>query len=110
MQKYLVHTDFEGTGLIPIMSSVSTAIPLFWSLLLFVFWIALMGASYFTILKRTGKKRFFHVLVASSFIMFLSSLIIAANNTATITFISGYWVSFYLLMVVAGYLLLHHYK
>jgi len=110
MQKYLEYTDFNGTGLVQIMSAVTTAVPLFWPLLLFVLWIAINGASYFAILKLTGKKRFFHTFVATSFIMFLSSIIIASMNSATITFLSGYWVAFYLLMVVIGWFLLHHYK
>ena len=110
MQKYLEYTDFNGTGLVPIMSAVSTAVPLFWPLLLFVFWIAINGASYFAILKLTGKKRFFHTLVATSFIMFLAALIMAAQNTTEIIFISGYWVAFYLIMIVISWFLLHHYK
>jgi len=110
MQKYLEYTNFNGTGLIPIISAVSTAVPLFWPLLFFAFWIAINGASYFAILKLTGKKRFFHTFVATSFIMFLASIIMAAQNTTTIVFLSGYWVAFYLLMVVIGWFLLHHYK
>jgi len=110
MQKYLEYTDFNGTGLMPIMSAVSTAVPLFWALLLFVFWIAINGASYFAILKLTGKKRFFHTFVATSFVMFLASLIIVAQNTSDIIFLSGYWVAWYLLMTVVGWFLLHHYK
>lgn len=110
MQKYLEYTDFSGTGLVPIMSAVSTAVPLFWPLLLFVFWIAINGASYFAILKLTGKKRYFHTFVATSFIMFLASTIVASMNTATIIFLSGYWIAFYLLMTVGGWLLLHYYK
>ena len=110
MEKYLEYTDFNGSGLVPIMSSVSTAVPLFWSLLLFVFWIAINGASYFAILKLTGKKRFFHTFVATSFIVFLASVVVSAMNNATITFLSGYWVAFYLLMTGLGWFLLHHYK
>jgi len=110
MQKYLEYTDFNGTGLVPIMSSVSTAIPLYWPLFLFVFWIAINGASYFAILKLTGKKRFFHTFIATSFVIFLASLSISAMNTTTLTFLSGYWVAFYLLMTVLGWFLLHHYK
>jgi len=109
MQKYLEYTDFEGEGLIPILSAVSTAVPSFWSLMLFVFWIAINGASYFAILKLTGKKRFFHTFVATSFIMFLGSIIIATMNT-TIIFLSGYWIAFYLLMTVGGWFILHYYK
>ena len=110
MQKYLEYTDFGGSGLVPILSAVSTAVPQFWSLLIFVFWIAINGASYFAILKLTGKKRFFHTLVATSFVMFLGSLVIASQNTTTIIFLSGYWIAFYLLMTVIGWFLLNSYK
>jgi len=110
MQKYLEYTDFNGTGLVPIMSAVSTAVPLFWPLLLFVFWITINAASYFAILKLTGKKRFFHTFVATTFIIFLASVVISAMNTASITFLSGYWVAFYLVMTVMGWVLLHQYK
>lgn len=110
MQKYLRYTDFNGSGLVPIMSSVSTAVPPFWALFLFVFWLSINGASYFAILKLTGKKRFFHTFTAVSFTIFLASLAIAAMNTATIEFLNGYWVAFYLLMTVAGWFLLHYYK
>lgn len=110
MQKYLEYTSFNGTGLVPIMSAVSTAIPPFWAILLFAFWIAINGASYFAILKLTGKKRFFQTFVASSFIMFLGSIAIASMNTATIIFLSGYWVAFYIVMTVIGWFLLHLYK
>jgi len=110
MQKYLEHTDFNGSGFVPIMSSVVTAVPLFFPLLLFVFWLAINGASYFVILKLTGKKRFFHTLVATSLALFIASLSIAAMNSAEIIYLSGYWVAFYLLMTVAGWFLLHYYK
>jgi len=110
MQKYLIMTDFNGSGFVPIMSAVSTAIPPFWSLLLFVFWITINATSYFAILKLTGKKRFFHTFTATSFIIFLTSIIITAQNTASITFLEGYWVGFYILMTVIGYVLLEKYK
>ena len=110
MQKYLEYTDFNGTGLVPIMSAVSTAVPNFWSLLLFVFWIVINAASYFAILKLTGKKRFFHTLTAASFTIFIASLVVAVMNTPTITFLSGYWVAFYILMTGFSWFLLHHYK
>jgi len=110
MQKYLVATDFNGSGLYPIMSSVSTAIPPFWSVLLFIFWVGINAASYFAILKFTGKKRFWHTFTATSFIMFLASLLIAAMNTATIVFLEGYWVGFYIVMSIIGFVLLEAYK
>lgn len=111
MEKYLRYTDFAGEGFVPIMSAVTTAVPRFWSLLLFVFWISINGASYFAILKLTGKKRFFHTFTAVSFIIFLAALSIAAmNGVNDIIFLSGYWVAYYLLMIVIGYFLLHYYK
>lgn len=110
MQKYAVMTDFNGTGFVPIQSAVITAIPPFWSLLLFVFWIAMNAASYFAIAKLTGKKRFFHTFTASSLVIFVASLVIAAQNTATMTFLEGYWIGFYILMTVIGYVLLEKYK
>jgi len=110
MERYLTSSSYNGTGLKPVMDSVSSAIPLFWPLLLFVFWIAINGASYFAILKLTGKKRFFHTFLATSFVMFLSALVLSANNTAAIIYISGYWVAFYLMMTVVGWFLLSQYK
>lgn len=110
MQKYLEYTDFDGSGFVPVMAAVTTAVPAFWSLLLFVFWIAINGASYFAILKLTAKKRFFHTFLSTTFIMFVASIIVAAQNTSTITYLSGYWVAFYLLMTLIGYYLLENYK
>ena len=110
MQKYLVTTDFNGSGFVPMMSAVSTAVPPFWALLLFVFWLVINPASYFSGLKLTGKKRFFHTFTATSFIIFLTSLVVAAMNTSDITFLEGYWVGFYILMTVVGWVLLEKYK
>lgn len=111
VQPYLTSTDFKGTGLIPLMSAVSTAIPPFWAILVFIFWVAINAASYFSILKLTGKKRFFHTFVATSFVMFLVTLVLAVMNLINdIVFISGYWVAFYILMTVLGWFMLENYK
>jgi len=111
MQPFLTSTDFNGSGIIPITSAVSTAIPMFWSLLIFVFWLALNAASYFAMLKLTGKKRFFHSFVATSFVMFITTLVLAVmNGINDIIFISGYWVAFYILMTVIGWFMLEAYK
>lgn len=110
MRKFLTYTDFNGSGIMPLQSAVVTAVPEFWPLVLFVFWIAINGASYFAILKLTSKKRFFHTLLSTTFIMFIASIIVAAQNTATITYLNGYWVAFYLLMTLIGYYLLENYK
>jgi len=110
MNKYKTMTDFGGDGIIPLLSAVVTAIPQFFSIVLFVLWLFGTGGSYFAILKTTGKKRFWHSLTAFSFIMFLASLIIAAMNNATTTFLSGYWVGFYILMTIASFVLLDRYK
>lgn len=111
MQKYKTMTDFGNlTGVMPMLSSISTAIPPFWSIILFVIWIFAAASSYYVMLKTTGKKRFFHALTGSSFVCFLLSLLIAGMNTATITFLSGYWIGFYILMTMASWYLLSNYK
>jgi len=110
MQKYLTAADFSGGGLVPYMASVVTAIPPFFSILIFMFWIAINAASFFSILAFTGKKRFFHTFLASSFVIFIISVVLAAMNTTTITYLSGYWVGFYIVMTALGYVLLENYK
>lgn len=111
MQKYLTAADFAGSGLVPYMSAISTAIPPFWAIVIFFLWIVVNAASYFAILKTTRKKRFFHSFTAVSFVMFLVSLMIAAmNGINDIIFLSGYWVAFYLLWTVIGWYLLEAYK
>lgn len=110
MQKYWTATDFTGSGLIPYMAATVTAIPPFFSVLLFVFWITINAISYFSILAFTGKKRFFHTFLSSSFVMFLVSVVMAAMNTETLTYLSGYWVGFYIVMIGLGWILLENYK
>lgn len=111
MQPYLTSTDFNGSGMIPMMSAVSTAIPVFWAFTFFVFWVSLNAASYFAILKLTGRKRFWHTFTATSFVFFLVTLVLTVMNTINdITFISGYWVAFYIVMTVLGWFLLENYK
>lgn len=110
MDKYKVMGDFGGAGVVPFLDSVVTAVPVFFPLILFMFMLVGTGASYFAILTSTGKKRFWHCLTAMSFSTFIVSLIIAAMNTATITYLNGYWVGFYILMVIASYFMLSNYK
>jgi len=110
MQKYNTMQDFGGVGIIPLLSSVVTAIPPFFSIVLFALWIFGTAASYFTILKTTGKKRFFHSLTAMSFIMFIASLLMVAQNTVDIEFLNGYWVGFYIVITVISWILLDRYK
>lgn len=107
---YCTMDDFGGVGVVPLLSSIVTAIPPFFSILLFVIWLLGTGGSYFAILKSTGRKRFWHSLTAFSFVSFLMSLLLAGMNTADITFLSGYWVGFYILMTIASYILLDRYK
>lgn len=110
MEQYLVASDFSGTGFVPYLSAISTAIPPFWPLTLFMLWIVINASSYFAILKLTGKKRFWHTLTAVSFVFFLLALVVSGMNTVAITFLSGYWVGFYILMTVAAWMLLEKYK
>jgi len=102
---------FGEITLLNIFKSVSTATGgEFFSTLLFFLWIFFTGASYFTILKTTGKKRFFHSLTAMSFIMFLASILIAAMNEVDFVFLNGYWVGFYILMTCVSLFMLDKYK
>lgn len=110
MQKYLTMNDFGGVGALQMFSAVVTAIPIFFPLTLFVIWIFGTAASYFLILKTTQKKRFFHSLTAMSFSIFIASLLVVAQNTETIEFLSGYWVGFYITMTVLSWILLDRYK
>jgi len=110
MEKFKTMADFGGVGVIPLLSAIVTAVPVFFPVMLFAIWIFLSGASYYTILKTTGKKRFWHSLTAVSFICFLSSLLIAGMNTTALTFLSGYWVGFYILMTLASWYMLSNYK
>lgn len=108
--RYCTMNDFGGVGIVPMLSAIVTAIPLFFPIILFFIWLFGTGASYFAILKMTGRKRFWHSLTSFSFVTFLMSLLIAGMNTADITFLSGYWVGFYILMTIASFILLDRYK
>lgn len=111
MQKYLLAESFNGTGLVPYLSSVSTAVPPFWAITFFVLWLFINAASYFAILKSTGKKRFLHTTTATSFVVFLMTIPVAAlNGTNNITYLEGYWVAFYLLMTAIFWYILGKYK
>lgn len=110
MNKYLTMSDFGGAGIIPLLKSIITAIPPFFSIMLFFIWILGTASSYYSILKFSGKKRFWHCLTSMSFATFLASLTIAAMNESDFTFLSGYWVGFYILMTLASYLVLDKYK
>lgn len=111
MQEILTAADFGGTGLIPYLSAISTFIPIFWPAILFILWIGINATSYFAILKTTAKKRFFHTFIAVSFVFFIISLLIASmNGINDITFLEGYWVAWYLMCTVIGFVLLENYK
>lgn len=110
MQKYITMRDFPSdTGVMPVLKAIVTAIPPFFSIILFVVWLLGTGGSYYTILKLTGKKRFWSCLTAMSFITFLLSLTIISMNDA-IEFLSGYWVGFYILMTLISWYMLSNYK
>lgn len=108
--QYCTMNDFGGTGVVPLLSAIVTAIPEFFSIILFFIWLFGTGASYFAILKTTGRKRFWHSLTAFSFVNFLMSLLIAGMNTSEVTFLKGYWVGFYILMTIVSFVLLDRYK
>lgn len=108
---YKTMEDFGEVTLPNLFKAVTTATNGdFFSVILFFVWIFFSGASYFTILKTTGKKRPWHVLTAMSFVTFLFSLLISSMNEVGFVFLNGYWVGFYILMTVISLFMLNHYK
>jgi len=110
MEQLKTMEDFAGVGAVPLFDAILTAVPRFFSITLFVIWLFLTGSSYFTMLKTTGKKRFWHALTAVSFVVFVASLVVAAMNKPEIVYLSGYWVGFYVLMTLASWYMLSNYK
>jgi len=110
MDYYKIVADFpDESYIVALIYSVASAVPLFFPITLFVIWLFGAGASYFAILRSTGRKRFFHVITAFSFASFILSLLFASLNGAVIV-MSGYWVGFYALMTGLSYLGLSFYK
>ncbi len=112
MEKYKVLSDFGGVGVVPLLKSIVTAVGFdsFFPIILFVIWILGTASSYFAISKLTARKRFWQSLTAMSFVTFLLSLLIASMNEASFTFLSGYWVAFYILMTLISWFILDRYK
>ena len=111
MDKYKSIQDFpNSSGAMSLVDPVVTAIPPFFPFLLFIIWIFAAGASYFIVLKTTAKRRFWHCLLGSSFGFFLISLVIAMQNSTSIIYLDGYWVGFYILMVMGSYFMVTNYK
>jgi hypothetical protein len=102
--------NFTGSGAMPVLKAVSTAVPPFFAVTIFMIWLFGAASSYFAIAKLTGRKRFWNVITAFSFIAFLVSLLVVAMNDSQVTFLSGYWVGFYILMTVGSYFMLSNYK
>jgi Na+-driven multidrug efflux pump len=110
MDLYKTVADFpDNSYIMALIYSVSSATPLFFPIALFLIWLLGGGASYFAILRSTGRKRFFHVATAFSFVSFILSLLFTSLNGDVIV-MSGYWVGFYALMTGLAYLGLSFYK
>lgn len=111
MDYYKTMSDFGSTpSILGFFQSIASAVPIFFPFVIFMFWLVGSAASYFIILKTTGRKRFFHTTTAMSFVMFIASLGLASMNTASITIMSGYWVGFYLLATLLSFYGLSQYK
>lgn len=110
MEFFKTVADFNDVSLIlALIYSLADAMPPFFSIALFIIWLFGSAASYFAILRSTGRKRFFHVTTAFSFGSFILSLLFASLNGEVIV-MSGYWVAFYILMTGLSYLGLSFYK
>lgn len=111
MDKFKTIADFPDISFImAVIYSVASASPHFFSVSLFIFWLSGSAASYFAILRLTGKKRIFHSLTALGFSNFILSLFLASMNSTAVEVLNGYWVIFYALMTVLAYLGLSFYK
>jgi hypothetical protein len=102
--------DFGGVGLVPMLKAIVSAIPPFFSITIFAIWLFATAGSYMAIAQLTGRKRFWNALTAMSFISFLLSLVIVAMNEVDFTFLSGYWVGFYILMTMGSWYMMSNYK
>lgn len=102
--------DFGGQGVLPMLKAIITSLPEFFSMFIFAVWIFGSASIFFTVSRLTGKKRFWHALTAMSFICFLLSLTIVAMNEVDFIFLSGYWVGFYILMILVSWYMLANYK
>lgn len=110
MDYYKTVSDFPSESYIKaFIYSIASATPYFFSVVLLLIWIFGSASSYFAILRSTGKKRFFHVLLAFSFVSFILSLYFISLN-GDVEVMNGYWVVFYALMSGLSYLGLSFYK
>jgi hypothetical protein len=111
MDYYRTIADFPNDSIIEaFVYSLASAMPLFFPTILFSIWVFGTGASYFAILRTSGRKRFFQSLTALSFACFILSLLFASLNSAVVEVFNGYWVGFYVLMTILSYLGLSFYK
>lgn len=114
MEKYKTFRDFSSSvGIVPILDSVVSAVPVFFPVVLFFIWVLGTGASYYAIFKTSGKKRFWQSLTAMSFATFILSLTVIIMNklgASAIEYLNGYWVGFYILMTVGSWFILENYK
>lgn len=111
MEYYVTLRDLNETiGIMPVLQTVVTAVPPFFTIILFLIFLLGTASSYFAVLKTTGKKRFWHCLTSMSFSTFILSLIVVVMNTETVTYLNGYWVGFYTLMTLGSWFMLSNYK
>ena len=108
---YKTAADFPmDTGALSIMKSVVSAVDIFFPLFLFLFFLLGTAASYFAAIKLSGRRRFWQSLTGMSFASFIVSLLIASMNSTDVTFLSGYWVGFYIVMTLFSWYGLTQYK
>jgi hypothetical protein len=111
VEKYAtINTIGNGTiGIQPVLNSIVLAVPLFFPILLFLLLIGGTFSIYFSIFKTTGRKRFWESLTAMSFVCFLLSVIIVVMNNPVATYLSGYWILFYIVLTIFGWLIMDNY-
>jgi hypothetical protein len=113
MEKLKTYEDFAGNGsgqVQGVFDSVVTAVPLFFPILMLLLFIGGTLIAYFAILKTTGRKRFWESATAMSFLTFILSGVVYMMNRNELTYLSAYWVIFYLVLTVILFLVMNNYK
>ena len=105
VNKYNV-SEISSTGLIGITDTVVNAVPSFFPILIFIIWILGTLIIYVSNMKASNEKNIKGSLLAMSFVCFILSLIISSLNTTTITYLSYYWIIFYIVAIGFIYLLI----
>ena len=104
MDLHLTASNFtNSTGVIPYTDAIVASINDFFGLFFFLLWIIGVIIIYTSELKTTNAKKLFESLTAISLFCLIICLFGITANTATLTYVSPYWIFFYILMTAIAY-------